>query len=331
MKKIVLIQTGGTIAMSAKGAGVELDPEEWSQLLVKNIPELHELAEIHAHPLFFEDSSDLNPTHWVSLANCIEQNYDIYDGFVVLHGTDTMAYTASALSFALQNLAKPVIFTGSQVPMSNIRSDARRNLVNAIEMATTSLSEVAICFNDHVFRGNRTTKMSINDFNAFTSPNFPPLAEIGLNITFRVMGKTNPGKFLNKAAYNNEVFIFTVHPGMNTHFLSMLDFSNIKAVIIRAFGSGNFPIKGEHSLLPFLQTCREQGVIVVIVSQANFDAVDLTKYSSGKMAIESGAISGIDMTLESALTKLMFLLAHYSSKKDIEQKFRESLAGELTV
>lgn len=175
MKKILLIQTGGTIAMNAKGAGVELDPERWSKVLYEEIPELNEIAEIITFPLFFEDSSDLNSWHWVKLASCIDEKYDEFDGFVILHGTDTMAYSASALSFGLKNLGKPVIFTGSQLPMSTIRSDARRNLVNAIELATMDFKEVGICFNDALYRGNRATKLSIGDFDAFGTPNFSPL------------------------------------------------------------------------------------------------------------------------------------------------------------
>jgi len=285
MKKILLIQTGGTIAMSAKGEGVELDPHAWSDLLIKQIPELEELAEITTYPLFFEDSSDLNAEHWVNLANCIDVNYDSYDGFVVLHGTDTMAYTASAMSFALQNLSKPVIFTGSQVPMSSIRSDARRNLINSVEMATTELQEVGICFNDHVYRGNRATKLSIGDFDAFGSPNLEPIAEIGLNIELIVTPEKLIPSFENKAAFNNEIFALTIHPSLSTDVLDCLDLSKLKAIIVRTFGSGNFPIKGAFSLLPFFEKCREYGVIVAIISQADYDSVDLNKYSAGKAAL----------------------------------------------
>lgn len=159
MKKILLIQTGGTIAMdSIEGEQPRLNPEKWTELMYEAIPELSEVAKVEMERLFFKDSSDIHKKHWGKLAEFIFQRYKNYDGFVILHGTDTMAYTASALSFALQGLDKPVILTGSQVPMSNIRSDARRNLVNAIEMATLSLPEVAICFNDFVYRGNRSTK-----------------------------------------------------------------------------------------------------------------------------------------------------------------------------
>lgn len=330
MKKILLIQTGGTIAMSAKGEGVELDPEAWSGTLVDRVPELQELAEIHTYPLFFEDSSDLNSSHWENLARCIDSNYDAYDGFVILHGTDTMAYTASALSFALLNLAKPVILTGSQVPLSSIRSDARRNLINSVEMATTELQDVAICFNDHVYRGNRSTKLSIGDFDAFGSPNFATIAEIGLNIELNVTPKTLLPPFDVQPKFDNSLLVLTVFPSLNTDFLMNLDLSKLKAIIVRSFGSGNFPMKGEFNLLPFLEKCSNNNVIVVFVSQADYDAVDLSKYPAGREALKTGAISGADMTLEAALTKMMWLLGNYEDQEIIRKLFQKELAGELT-
>ncbi|HBX65820.1 MAG: L-asparaginase 1 [Balneola sp.] len=329
MKKNLLIQTGGTIAMNAKGEGVELNPEKWSKVLYDEIPELNEIAEITTLPLFFEDSSDLNASHWIELAACIEENYSTYNGFVILHGTDTMAYSASALSFGLKNLGKPVIFTGSQLPMSTIRSDARRNLVNAIELATMDFKEVGICFNDALYRGNRSTKLSIGDFDAFGSPNCSPLADIGIQIEALVQHSFGEGEFENQAKYSDEVFVLTAHPNMNPELLNGLDLSKIRAVVLRAFGSGNFCVKGEKSLLPFLDRCKEHDVVVAIVSQADYDSVDLSQYSAGRAALKHGAISGNDLTLEAAVTKLMFLLAHYDSKTDIEERFQQSLVGEL--
>ncbi|GAB5408643.1 MAG: asparaginase [Balneolaceae bacterium] len=330
MKKILLIQTGGTIAMSAKGEGVELDPETWSGTLMDRVPELQELAELDTYPLFFEDSSDLNSGHWENLAKCIDSNYEAYDGFVILHGTDTMAYTASALSFALINLSKPVILTGSQVPLSSIRSDARRNLINSVEMATTDLQEVAICFNDHVYRGNRSTKLSIGDFDAFGSPNFPKIAEIGLNIEFNVETKKKLASFDVQPKFDNSLLVLTVFPSLKTEFLMKLDLTKLKAIIVRSFGSGNFPMKGEFNLLPFLNKCSENNVIVVFVSQADYDAVNLSKYPAGRKALEAGAISGADMTLEAALTKMMWLQGNYEDQEIIKKLYQKELTGELT-
>lgn len=330
MKKILLIQTGGTIAMSAKGEGVELNPDAWAGTLVDRVPELQELAEISTQPLFFEDSSDLNADHWKALAECIGSNYKDFDGFVILHGTDTMAYTASALSFSLMNLAKPVILTGSQVPLSSVRSDARRNLINSVEMATTSLNEVAICFNDHVYRGNRSTKLSIGDFDAFGSPNFQTLAEIGLNIEINTELKKTSVELTIQPKFDNSILVLTVFPSLNTEFLLNLDLSKLKAIIVRSFGSGNFPQKGAFNLLPFFEKCTEQGVILVIISQADYDAVNLSKYPAGRSALKAGAISGADMTLEAALTKMMWLLGNYEDIEIIKKLFQKNLTGELT-
>lgn len=330
MKNILIIQTGGTIAMSAKGDGVELDPKAWSGSLTEKIPQLGEIAHITTVPLFFEDSSDLNHRHWIELADCIKRNYDHFDGFVVLHGTDTMAFTASALSFSIKNLGKPIIFTGSQVPLSSIRSDARRNLINSIEMATSDLQEVAICFNDHVYRGNRTTKLSIGDFDAFGSPNLASLATIGLEVksNYKVTEHENP--FYVDAGYSNELLVLTVFPSLNTDYLMNLDVSQLRAIIVRSFGSGNIPTKGEFNLLPFLERCTNEGVIVAIISQADYDAVKLHTYPAGRKVEKAGAISCGDMTLESALTKMMWLLAQSDDKAYIELQFQKNLAGELT-
>ncbi len=332
MKKILLIQTGGTIAMDIdEGQKPIPNSEKWSEYIYREIPELSEIAEIKIKRLFYEDSSDINKKHWATLANFIRDAYDVYDGFVILHGTDTMAYTASALSFALQNLGKPVILTGSQVPMKNIRSDARRNLVNAIEMATMALPEVAICFNDFVYRGNRSTKMSIGDFDAFASPNFPPLAEIGLHIEMRNHVRNTNGSLKVNTGFSDRVFLLKIHPNLDPSFLDNIDFSNIRALIIEAFGSGNFPIHGEQSLLPFFRKCVEQDILLVFTSQAAYDSVELNNYESGRKALELGALSAGDMTSEATITKMMYLLGQLPNNQDVRTQFNRNLAGEMTV
>lgn len=332
MKNILLIQTGGTIAMKQKNvqAAAELDAANWSKVLFSQIPELSEIANIKAVRLFFEDSSDIQPEHWSRLIRFIDEKYEDYDGFVILHGTDTMAYTASALSFGLQNLSKPVILTGSQVPMSNLRSDARRNLVNAIEMATLPLHEVAICFNDHVFRGNRCTKMSIGDFDAFVSPNYPPLAEIGLNIELRKKDESSGKPLKTFPHFNSDLFLLKIFPGLNPQLLDKIDLNTVRAVVVEAFGSGNFPYKGGHSLLPFFKKCIQQQVFLVITSQAAYDSVELSNYNSGRKAEKMGALSAGDMTTEATLTKMMYLLANSRSVGEIADRFETSLAGEIT-
>lgn len=332
MKKILMIQTGGTIAMDVSdGEQPSLDPEKWSELIYQEIPELSEIAEVEMKRLFFEDSSDINRSHWIELVNFIAEKHDECEGFVILHGTDTMAYTASAISFAFQNLGKPVILTGSQVPMSNIRSDARRNLVNSVEMATLPLHEVAVCFNDFIYRGNRTTKMSIGDFDAFASPNYPPLAEIGLNIKLHQPSGRKEGELQVSPHYSDEIFLLKLYPNLNPGFLEKIDLQNIRALVVEAFGSGNFPVHGNLSLLPFFKKCVEHKIILVITSQADYDAVDLTNYESGRKALELGALSAADMTTEATLTKLMYLLGNLIDIDNVKQNFEKDLAGEMTV
>lgn len=328
MKKILLLQTGGTIAMQLDGDGPELQADKWSKLLHKEIPELSKLASLDVKKIFFEDSSDINRYHWKLLAEDIFEHYDEYDGFVILHGTDTMAYTASALSFALQNISKPVIFTGSQVPMSNIRSDARRNLVNAVELATHSFGEIAICFNDHLYRGNRSTKMSIGDFDAFTSPNFPLLAEVGLEIKWfqntRFIGKQAECKPI----FDDNLYVIKLHPNLHPKQLEYINPEVTGAVILEAFGSGNMPMKGDYNLLPFIENCRKHRCHVIITSQAAYDAVDLNQYASGKAAQKLGALSAGEMTMEATITKTMHLLGLELADDQFNLQFMANISGE---
>lgn len=329
MKKILLLQTGGTIAMHFDQNGKELDPERWTDVLYGEMPELSKIAEIKIQNVFFEDSSDVNRKHWKELSEQIDKQFDEFDGFVILHGTDTMAYTASALSFALQNVSKPVILTGSQVPMSNIRSDARRNLINAIELATYKIPEVAICFNDHLYRGNRSTKMSIGDFDAFASPNYPPLAEVGINIELSEdLLENHPSDRKCYSNFDDAVQVIKIYPNLNPAFLDVFDLDQTKAVILEAFGSGNIPSKGEYSVLPFAEKCINRGCHVLVTSQAAYDAVDLTHYASGKALKELGALSAGEMTMEATLTKTMNLLARGLSKSEFIDNFQRSIAGE---
>ncbi len=329
MKKILLLQTGGTIAMDFEKNGIHPDPAGWSGRLHKEIPELTELAELSVENLFYEDSSDVNKTHWKQLCKVIDERVEEFDGFVILHGTDTMAYTASALSFALRNLTKPVILTGSQVPMKYIRSDARRNLVNAVELATYPILEVAICFNDQLFRGNRSTKMSIGDFDAFASPNFPPLAEVGINIKLSDQIIRNHSSDMNCIpVFDDRLFVIRVHPNLPPSFLERMDFSQLKAVLIEAFGIGNIPVKGEYGLLPVVEKCRKAGCHVIINSQAPYDSVDLSRYESGRLLHKLGALGAGDMTMEAAITKTMHLLGLGLADEEFNSQFMASISGE---
>lgn len=314
--------------MQLSSDGPELDSERWSDLLHSEIPELTRIADLNVEKVFFEDSSDINHSHWKILADTIYEQYDIYDGFVILHGTDTMAYTASALSFALLNSSKPIIFTGSQVPMSNLRSDARRNLVNAVELATHSIPEIAICFNDHLFRGNRSSKMSIGDFDAFSSPNYPHLAEIGIDINLSENILRPEGSFTHNPVFDDSLFLLKLHPNLKPVYLDWLDLKNIKAIILEAFGSGNMPVKGDYNLLPFIEKCRDHGVHVIVTSQAAYDAVNLDQYSSGRAVKKRGAISAGKMTMEATITKSMYLLGQNLDQQTFRNQFEKNLAGE---
>jgi L-asparaginase len=306
----------------------ELDIDKFTSLLHKEIPELSEIAEISTCQIFFEDSSDITPSHWEKLARLIYKEYSSYDGFVILHGTDTMAYTASALSFSLINLGKPIIFTGSQVPMSNIRSDAHRNVINAVELATFPIFDVAICFNDKLYRGNRATKMSIGEFDAFASPNFPSLADVGIDINLKQAYKKPTSDLRCNPVFDDQLHLIKLFPGLNPDTLGCIDLSSTRAVIIEAFGSGNFPVEGSHSLIPFMESCRDAGCHLIITSQAAYDSVNLNQYKSGRAAKAIGALSAGEMTMEATVTKTMYLLGCGLSGEMFKSQFELNLSGE---
>lgn len=333
MKKILLLLTGGTISMQFEASGTAfIQSEKAAEQILSALPTLRQLAEIDVMQLFSEDSSNIHSKHWSALIETITTNYDKYEGFVILHGTDTMAYTASALSFGLRNLTKPIILTGSQVPLVNIRSDARRNLINAVELATSSILEVGICFNDRLYRGNRTTKMSIGDFDAFSSPNFEPLAKIGTSIQITKSYDFPDKDFCSFASFSNKIIHLKAFPSMpiNAMIPFVLD-SDSRAVIIEGFGSGNLPIKGEFSFLPLVESCIESNRLVLIASQAPYDKVDLTKYENGKIMLDAGAIDTADMTIEAIITKLMHVLAYHDNNATITNLFKRSISGEISL
>lgn len=328
MKNILMLQTGGTIAMNITRGDENPDVNKFTTLLHKEMPELTSIANVDIEQIFFEDSSDINPRHWIELSNRIHHHYPNYDGFVILHGTDTMAYTASALSFSLNNVGKPVIFTGSQVPMSNIRSDAHRNVINAVELATQPVYDVAICFNDRLYRGNRSTKMSIGDFDAFASPNFPVLAEIGIDINLLIQQEKPSADLKCNPVFDNSLHVIKIYPGLNPEMLNGLDLEKIDAVIFETFGSGNFPVEGGSSLLPFMETCQSNSCQVIITSQAPYDSVDLNLYKSGRAAKRIGALGAGDMTIEATVTKTMYLLGCGLADDEFKSQFEQNVAGE---
>jgi L-asparaginase len=331
-KRLAVLQTGGTIAMHPEANEALGFPESRpADHIQTTVPEVFNLADLHFYDLFFEDSSNLNPTHWDKITGALDTLWDHFDGFVILHGTDTMAYTASALSFSIAGINKPVILTGSQIPIANFRSDAKRNLINAVEVATLDIPEVAICFNDAVYRGNRASKLSIADFNAFASPNFAPLATIGLHISVNdalirqpVSASKRP-EFLY--GFADGIFVLHLFPGFNPARVTPL-LEHITGLVIEAYGCGNSPVNGAHSILPLISQCNERSIPVVMASQAVYDAVDLTKYDSGMRTAELGVWSASDMTIEAAIVKLMFVLKHTSAADMGKELYHLNIAGE---
>lgn len=336
--KILLIYTGGTIGMIKDFETGALKAFNFDQLL-ERIPELNLLDCIIDTYSFEEpiDSSDMNSEHWITIAEVIEKNYDNFDGFVVLHGSDTMSYTASALSFMLKNLTKPVILTGSQLPIGDLRTDAKENLITAIQIAALQqngipvIKEVGLYFEYKLYRGNRTTKISAEHFNAFTSPNLPHLAESGVHLKlnehllddFYTSSKLEVLKDLD-----TNVFILKIFPGISQYVLeAVLNIENLKGIVLETFGSGNAPT--EFWFINTLQKAIERGVKIVNVTQCWGGTVDMGKYETGTALKHIGVISGHDITTEAAITKMMVLLPKNLTSDDFSEAFQTPICGEL--
>ncbi|WP_445427321.1 asparaginase [Alishewanella sp. HL-SH05] len=334
-KRIYVAYTGGTIGMQQSDKGFVPVPGFLTDT-VKRMPEFYrpEMPEfdIHEyHPVI--DSSDMTPAHWLTIAKDIQENYLHYDGFVVLHGTDTMAYTASALSFMLENLSKPVIITGSQIPLAQLRSDGQVNLLNALYLAANyPIAEVALFFNNQLFRGNRATKADADGFNAFASPNMSALLEAGIHINLHA-GKithTETALPLEVAEITPQpISVVTLYPGITTDVIRNMLAPPVRALIIKSFGVGNAPQRSE--LLQVLQQASEQGQILVNCTQCFKGKVNMDGYATGKALRDSGVISGFDMTLEATLTKLHYLLSKPFTAEEIRQQMQQDLRGELTL
>jgi L-asparaginase len=336
---VLIIYTGGTIGMVKDAVSGALEPVTFERLQA-NIPEIDRLdirLDIQTfNPTF--DSSNLHPTHWVTLIEIIEREYKNYDGFVILHGSDTMAYTASALSFMIDNLSKPIILTGSQLPIGVLRTDARENFITALEIAAMKvnnkpmISEVCIYFEYHLLKGNRTTKFSASNFNAFVSPNYPPLAESGVQITFNeaIIRSHNGKKTKFYKSLDNSVALLKVFPGMSPNYVnSILSAEGIKAVILETFGSGNATT--EEWFINALKAAINRGLIICNVTQCQTGAVLQGKYKTSTQLNKIGVATGYDITTEAALVKLMHLLAHEKTTEDVRRKFSIPLREELTV
>lgn len=335
--KIVILYTGGTFGMTYDRQGV-LVPFDFS-LILHHLPALKNLA-LELTVISFGrpiDSSDIQPGHWQELARLIYEYYNSHDGFVVLHGTDTMAYTASALSFMLQGLAKPVVFTGAQLPISEPRSDARENLITALEVASSQadgrplVPEVCIYFNYELLRGNRSKKVESMQFDAFDSGNYPALAKAGVKIDYNFAAIRVPaaGPLRLLSTIDSHISILKLFPGIGeTTIRSVLEAPHLKAVILETFGSGNAPTS--ESLLKHLQTAIGKGILILNISQCPGGRVTQGRYATSRELQRIGVIGGADMTTEAAVTKLMVLLGEYGPART-KALIAEDLSGELTA
>ena len=339
--KVLLIYTGGTIGMNRNPQTGALEPFDFEHLL-SNVPELKQfdtqIATYQFNPPI--DSSDMSPSLWTDLSHVIADHYDLYDGFVVLHGTDTMAYTASALSYMLENLTKPVIFTGSQLPIGQLRTDGKENLITAVEIAASKdreghalVPEVGIYFGGHLLRGNRTTKQSAEEFNAFESFNYPHLVEAGVNITYyhdRILKPEWDKPMVPHFRLDNNVIIFSLFPGIREDLIRhIIHTPNLKAIVMRTFGSGNAPQRPW--LLNALREGTRNGKVIVNISQCMQGAVEMSRYDCGYHLQEAGVISGRDSTVEAAVTKLMFLQSHFPDDPEMVRKYMQmNIRGEIS-
>ncbi len=337
---VLLIYTGGTIGMIENPETGALESFNFDHLL-KHVPEL---KRFNCHIATYQftppiDSSDMEPALWAKLVHIINDNYDRFDGFVILHGTDTMAFTASALSFMLENLSKPVVLTGSQLPIGTLRTDGKENLITAIEIAAARypdgspiVPEVTVFFENDLLRGNRTTKINAENFNAFNSFNCPTLGHAGIHINYATehIRRPDPTRPLKPHfLFDTNVIILSLFPGIQETIIdSVLHVPGLKAVVMRTFGSGNAPQK--EWLIKKLKEATDRGLVIVNISQCMSGAVEMSRYETGLQLAEAGVISGHDSTVESAVTKLMFLLGHGLSPEEVRRQMSICFAGEFT-
>ena len=335
---ILIIYTGGTIGMIADEDSGVLIPFNFDNIN-EQIPEL---SKFHFHLGFhcfnpILDSSNMNPGIWLELAQIIKNYYEEYDGFVVLHGSDTMAYTASALSFLLENLNKPVVFTGSQLPLGVLRTDGRENMITAIEIAaamddeTPVVPEVSIYFENRLFRANRTTKYNAENFNAFVSGNLPPLANAGVYIKYNrgVILKPNFKKLKVHTKMDTGVAVLKLFPGISENFVNaFFNIDGLKSVVIESFGSGNAP--SESWFVNALASAIDKGIIILNVTQCMSGSVEQGKYETSVELDKIGVVGGRDITTEAALTKLMYLLGREFKHDEIIKLLKNPLRGEIT-
>ncbi|NIH41324.1 MAG: asparaginase [Buchnera aphidicola (Periphyllus aceris)] len=331
-KNIYIAYTGGTIGMKKTSLGY-IPISGFLQKQLKKMSEFHKKEmpyfKIHEYnPLI--DSSNMTPKDWTKISNDIKKNYKKYDGFIILHGTDTMSYTASALSFIFENLKKPVIITGSQIPLCEIRSDGRNNLLNSLLIAANyPIYEVTLFFNNKLYRGNRTTKTNADGLNAFSSPNLPPLLKIGVKIKYlyKKIKKKKKNLIVHKI-YNQPINIITIYPGISKNIMKNIFLKPVKGVILCSYGTGNAPQNKE--FLNEINKAQKKNIIIVNLTQCISGTVNMKNYATGYSFSNSGVISGKDLTIEAALTKLHFLLSQNIPIDLIKKKIKKNLRGEIT-
>ena len=339
MSQILIIYTGGTIGMMTDPVTKVLKPINFEQIM-DNVPELEKLnCKIKVHS--FEeiiDSSNMNPAIWSQLAGLIESNYDTVDGFVILHGSDTMAFTASALSFMLKNLAKPVIFTGSQLPISAIRTDAKENLMTAIEIANAKkgdlarVPEVCIYFDYKLFRANRSFKYNSSKFEAFRSPNYPILAESGVHLKFSVNDIRVPKPDDKLVVHKNlvsDVAVLKLYPGISPKVVEAILNAPVRGIVMETFGAGNTTT--DQWFIDLLKAAIDNGKVILDISQCKVGTVELGRYETSKQLKDIGVANGYDMTYESAVTKMMHLLGQLDDPKEVKRLLETDIRGEITV
>ncbi len=325
-KDILILHTGGTLGMDLKGEPT--DASTFTEQLRHYAPRIFEIANISVEILFNKDSSNISPGDWTAIATALDAHMDHWDAFIIIHGTDTMAFTASALSFMLQNPPKPIILTGSQRPLVDSRSDAPRNLIYSVELAAQSpFNEVCIFFDSLLLRGNRSKKVSISSFGAFNSPNFPPLAKAGVGTEFTPLTPM-AGEYKFNPKIDPSVVNVTLFPGAKIPTIEFFTKNKNKALVLQAFGPGDIPTTPAN-VMALLEDLRDQKIPVLICSQAVNGRVNPQLYEAGRKALSAGAISTSDMTWESAITKAMFLLGQNLSYEEFKIQFAQNLAGEI--
>lgn len=339
MSQILIIYTGGTIGMMTDPQTRVLRPINFEQIM-DNVPEIERLnCKIKVHSFdHIIDSSNMNADVWRELAGLIEENYDEVDGFVILHGSDTMAFTASAMSFMLENLDKPVIFTGSQLPISAVRTDAKENLMTAIEIAKAKkndrarVPEVCIYFDYKLFRGNRSFKYNSSKFEAFRSPNYPILAESGVHLRFSINDIRRPADGETLKVHKNlvnDVAVLKLYPGISAKVVETILSADVRGIVMETFGAGNTTT--DKWFTDLLKNAIDGGKVILDISQCKVGTVELGRYETSRQLKDIGVANGYDMTYESAVTKLMFVLGQTNDPRQVKHLLETDLRGEITV